>query len=250
MSYCQYLIIIPTYNEKENIRPLLDKLTQLYDGLHILFVDDNSSDGTKDEIRSFQKKFPQTIHMMERSGKLGLGTAYIAGFEWALERDFQYIYEMDADLSHNPVYLEKMFELHHSYDVVIGSRYVDGGGVKNWGLIRKLISRGGSLYARMILGVPVRDLTGGFNGWSRRVLDTIGIEAVQSQGYSFQIELKYRAYTAGFSLIESPIIFVDRIFGVSKMSGSIVLEAMWRVVKLRKMAKSFPRLKTASSSQS
>jgi dolichol-phosphate mannosyltransferase len=235
MSYDSHLIIVPTYNEKDNIAPLLDQVMQSYEGVHVLFVDDNSQDGTKEQIKTYQNKYASRIFLLEREGKLGLGTAYIAGFRWALERDYNYIYEMDADLSHNPVYLKDLFETHKSCDVVIGSRYVRGGGVENWGLIRRIISRGGSLYARLILGIPINDLTGGFNGWTREVLQRINIDEVKSQGYSFQIELKYRAYKAGFKLVETPIIFADRIFGTSKMSGAIVYEAMYRVIKLRQI---------------
>jgi len=162
-----------------------------------------------------------------------LGTAYITGFRYALEQGAKYVFEMDADFSHDPAYIPRLLEAAQEYDVVVGSRYVAGGGTANWGLVRRLVSRGGSLYARIILGMPIWDLTGGFNCWRRRVLEAIDLEAVSSNGYAFQIEMKYRAFRRGFRLVEEPIVFVDRRVGQSKMSGSIVREALWKVWQLR-----------------
>ncbi len=227
------LIIIPTYNEVENVQAITALTFQVSSDFQILFVDDNSQDGTRDEIAKMSARFPGKIHLLARSGKLGLGTAYVAGFRWGLARDFDVFVEMDADLSHNPVYLTDMLACLTRVDGVIGSRYVPGGGTKNWSWIRKLISRGGSLYSRLVLGLRVRDLTGGFNGWHRRVLENINIDAIQSEGYAFQVELKYRALKKGFHLEEFPIIFVDRRAGYSKMSSRIVFEAILRMWSLR-----------------
>lgn len=234
-SSLKTLIIIPTYNEVENIQAITALTFQVSSDFQILFVDDNSQDGTRDEIAKVSARFPGKIHLLPRAGKLGLGTAYVAGFRWGLERGFDVLIEMDADLSHNPVYLTDMLERLQRADGVIGSRYVEGGGTKNWSWLRKLISRGGSLYSRMVLGLAVRDLTGGFNGWHRRVLEAINIDAIQSEGYAFQVELKYRALKKGFRLEEFPIIFVDRRAGYSKMSSRIVLEAILRMWSLRRL---------------
>jgi dolichol-phosphate mannosyltransferase len=218
------LIIVPTYNEGPNIETLLDQIFAQDDALNVLFVDDNSKDETQFLISRYAEKKPGKIHLLPRKSKLGLGTAYIAGFKWALARDFDIICEMDADLSHDPKYLKTILNLHVSHDVVVGSRYIFGGGTKNWGIFRRLVSRFGSLYARTILGIPVQDLTGGFNSWRRQVLESMDLDMVKSEGYSFQIELKFRAYRGGFLMIESPIVFVDRVAGDSKMSFGIVLE--------------------------
>ena len=224
------LIIIPTYNEALNIAEAIEGVWRHAPGAHILVVDDNSRDGTRDIVLKIKQDHDQKVHLLERAGKLGLGTAYIAGFHWALARGYAIIIEMDADLSHDPSLVPKMVErLASECDVAIGSRYIAGGGTVNWGLGRRLISRGGSLYARTILRMKVRDLTGGFNAWNRVVLETIDLDQVKSEGYSFQIELKYRAARLGFRLMELPIIFADRRAGQSKMSGKIVVEAMLRV---------------------
>lgn len=227
------LVVIPTYNEVENIDELFAAIFKHVPDIHVLIIDDASKDGTADLVKSYQKKYLESIHMIEREGKLGLGTAYICGFKWALEKGYKTITEMDADLSHDPAILKTIISTLETSDVVIGSRYVEGGGTVNWGLIRKFISRFGSLYARTILGLKIRDLTGGFNGWNRKVLETIDLNAVKSEGYSFQIELKYRASNHGFNIKEIPILFADRRAGQSKMSSNIVLEAMTRVWALR-----------------
>jgi dolichol-phosphate mannosyltransferase len=227
------IVIVPTYNERDNVAPLIEKIFQSVPTIHVLFVDDNSKDGTQDVINGLMEKHPSAIHLLKRAGKLGLGTAYIAGFKWALERGYDAIIEMDADHSHDPKILKTMLQELRSHDAVIGSRYVIGGGTVNWSFIRKCISIFGSFYSRTILGMSVRDLTGGFNAWRRDTIIAIGPDRVRSEGYSFQIELKYRAYRAGKTIIETPIIFEERRAGQSKMSLKIVIEAMFRVWSLK-----------------
>lgn len=231
------LIVTPTYNEAENISNLVASVFHSNPDAHMLFVDDNSKDGTKELIREEMAKRPEQIFILEREGKLGLGTAYIAGFKWGLGKGYELFQEMDADLSHDPKMVPEFLGKLSSHDVVIGSRYVKGGGTKNWGLLRKVISRGGSLYARTILGLKVKDLTGGYNLWKRNVLEAISLDDVRSEGYAFQIELKFRAKKRGFQITEVPILFVDRRAGYSKMSSGIVFEAMLRVLKLRFLVK-------------
>ncbi|HEX4924702.1 MAG TPA: polyprenol monophosphomannose synthase [Bdellovibrionales bacterium] len=227
------LVIIPTYNERENIAPLVEAIASYGRGIHILVVDDNSPDGTAKEVERLQVRFPQ-LHLLLRAEKKGLGRAYIAGFHWGLERGYDALIEMDADFSHRPEDLIKIVEtLEGGAPFVVGSRYVSGGGTVNWGLGRKLLSRGGSFYAGAILGYPLKDWTGGFNGWRREVLEAIGLDNIRSDGYSFQVELKYRALRAGFKGREVPIIFEDRRVGESKMSLMIVFEAFYRVWKIR-----------------
>jgi dolichol-phosphate mannosyltransferase len=198
----------------------------------LLFVDDNSPDGTGDLADELAAADPR-VHVIHREGKLGLGTAYLDGFRWALDRYYDYIIEMDADFSHDPRYLPEMIRLAEEADMVVGSRYVDGGGTVNWGLARKLISRAGGLYARTVLGVGVNDLTSGFVCYRRQTLERIDLDAIDSNGYSFQIEMKYRVIKAGMSIVETPIVFEDRRVGQSKMSADIFVEAMWMVWKLR-----------------
>lgn len=227
------LVIIPTYNEAENIADVTSLSLEVNPKIEILFVDDNSSDGTQERIAEAQLRFPNRIHLLRRSGKLGLGTAYIAGFKWALERGYSQVIEMDADLSHDPKDLGRMLDLLRTFPVVVGSRYVAGGRTENWGILRQLISRSGSLYSRLILGFRVKDMTAGYVGWSRQVLESIRLDKVKSQGYGFQVELKYRAHRAGFAIHEMPITFRDRIRGTSKMGTHIVVEAIRRVFLLR-----------------
>jgi dolichol-phosphate mannosyltransferase len=227
------LIVVPTYNERDNVGAISETMLAALPGVELLFVDDNSPDGTGELLDALAGKQPR-IHVLHRAGKLGLGTAYIAGFTWGLEHGFDYLFEMDADGSHDPKYLPAMLALAESgADVVVGSRYVAGGGTVNWGLGRKVISRGGSLYARTILGIGVRDVTAGFICWRRGVLEAIDLPTVTSNGYSFQIEMKYRALRRGFSLVETPIQFVDRRVGQSKMSRAIFAEALVKVWALR-----------------
>lgn len=227
------LIVIPTYNELENLKQLTGAIFGAVPAeVDLLVVDDGSPDGTGELADLLSTENPR-LHVLHRERKLGLGTAYVAGFTWGLEKGYEAFIEMDADFSHDPKYLPKMLELLQTYDVVIGSRYVEGGGTRNWGLVRKLISRGGSLYSRLILGAGIRDFTGGFNGWKRQVLEAVGLSTLRSDGYSFQIELKYRAFLSRFKIIEFPIIFEDRKIGSSKMSRRIVFEALARVWSFR-----------------
>ncbi len=234
------MIIIATYNEKDNIEKILSDVFHYVPDTHILVIDDNSPDKTADIVSNLaETKYNGQLFLIKRAGKLGLGTAYVAGFNWGLERDYDIIGQMDADFSHNPKYLPQMFNTLQTYDMVLGSRYVDGGGVVNWSLKRKLISRGGSLYAKIILGLPFNDLTGGFKCFRREVLETINVNELKSTGYCFQIETTYKAFLNGFKIKEIPIIFEDRILGVSKMSGSIFKEAMLMVLELRKNRANF-----------
>ncbi len=226
------LIIIPTYNESENIRPITAEVLKVNASLHVLVVDDNSPDGTGKIVTELAQTEPR-LHLLSRDGKQGLGKAYLAGFEWGLNNGFDLLVEMDADFSHRPQDLPKLLAAAERNDFAVGSRYVPGGATVNWGLLRKLISRGGSLYARLILGFPLNDWTGGFNAWKKSVLDKIRLDQVRSNGYSFQIELKYRALRAGCKSEEVPIIFEDRRVGKSKMSSKIVLEALFRVWTIR-----------------
>ena len=227
------LIVVPTYNERDNVEEVVARFLAAAPEAELLFVDDNSPDGTGELLDQLAAADPR-VHVMHRAGKLGLGTAYLDGFRWGLARGFDYLLEMDADFSHDPQYLPELLRLaREGADVVIGSRYVEGGGTENWGVGRKLISRGGSLYARTVLGVKVRDVTAGFICWRRRALEAIDLDAIRSNGYSFQIEMKYRAIRAGLTVVETPIIFIDRRVGKSKMSRAIFLEALGMVWKLR-----------------
>ncbi len=232
-SMAKALIIVPTYNEAENVREIADRLLEALPPADVLFVDDNSPDGTGAILDEMAKTNPR-VHVMHRAGKLGLGTAYIEGFGWGLSRDYQYLFEMDADGSHDPKYLPQMLALaEDGADVVVGSRNIPGGGTVNWGVGRKLLSKGGSFYARTILGIDVRDVTAGFVCWRRQALESLDLTGIDSNGYSFQIEMKYRAIQKGFRIVETPIIFVDRRVGQSKMSRAIVAEALLKVWALR-----------------
>lgn len=238
------LVIIPTYNEKDNIGQLLNLVYSYVPDIHVLVVDDGSPDGTGELIDNLMAgEHKGRLFILKRAGKLGLGTAYIAGFKWALGRDYQFIFEMDADFSHNPKYLPKFLDAIQNCDVVLGSRYVTGGGVTNWSLIRRFISLGGSLYSRIILSMPFHDLTGGFKCFRRKVLETIDLDDVKSNGYSFQIEMTYRAFLLGFAIKEVPIVFEERAEGQSKMSSSIFREAVLMVWKLRAAKDSLRLLK-------
>lgn len=229
----QSLIVIPTYNEHDNVRGVAKEFLAALPGAELLFVDDNSPDGTGAVLDELAAAEPR-IHVMHRAGKLGLGTAYVEGFGWGLALGYDYLFEMDADGSHDPKYLRGMLALaEDGADLVVGSRYVPGGGTENWGIGRKVISRGGSLYARTILGVDVRDVTAGFVCWRRGALEAIDLSTITSNGYSFQIEMTFRALRRGFRAVEVPIVFTDRIDGVSKMSKRIVVEAVGMVWKLR-----------------
>ena len=227
------LIIIPTYNERDNIEPLAAAIFAQLPEVNVLIVDDGSPDGTG-ELADQLSRDDARVAVLHRSGKLGLGTAYVAGFRWALARDYEYVLEMDADFSHDPTHLPELLARAQSdADLVLGSRYITGGGTVNWGLVRQAISRGGNFYARAVLGMPVADMTGGFKCFRRRVLEAIDLESVRSEGYGFQVEMTYRALRLGFNVVEVPIIFADRRVGQSKMSKAIVAEAMLMVWRIR-----------------
>ena len=226
------LVIIPTYNEKDNIEPIIKAIQEQQSEILILGVDDGSPDGTGAIVRSLSES-DQRIHLLENSGKGGLGKAYLQGFAWGLENGFDACIQMDADFSHRPVDLNKLVEALRSEDFVIGSRYVQGGATSNWAWYRKMISLFGSFYSRMILGYPVHDWTGGFNGWNVKVLKAMNLGDVRSEGYSFQIEMKYRGLKSGFKVKEVPITFDERREGASKMSLKIVIEAFYRVWQIR-----------------
>lgn len=227
------LVIIPTYNERENVARMIAKVLSLDGDFDMLFVDDGSPDGTAGIVESERAKSPDRIHLIRRSGKLGLGTAYITGFKWALERGYDFIFEMDCDFSHNPDDLERLCNrLERDSDIVVGSRYVRGVNVVNWPLSRLLMSYFASRYVRLVTGMPVCDATAGFVGYRRRVLETIDLDRVRMVGYGFQIEMKYTAWRLGFKISEESIIFVDREAGTSKMSGGIFGEAFFGVLAL------------------
>jgi dolichol-phosphate mannosyltransferase len=229
------LVIIPTYNEKENISKILQAVYDLQQNFHVLVIDDGSPDGTADVVRQLQPRFNGTVFLEERRGKQGLGTAYIHGFKWGLKRGYQFIFEMDADFSHNPKDLPRLYAAckHEGADVAIGSRYVKGGGVYNWPKDRIALSKGGSLYTRIILWTPVHDQTAGFVCFRREVLETINLDEIHFVGYAFQIEMKFAAWKLGFKLKEVPIQFTDRQFGESKMNRGIIKEGVLGVLKLR-----------------
>jgi len=226
------LIIIPTYNERENLEAIIRAIHLEVHFVHVLVVDDNSPDGTGEIADGLAADDPR-VHVLHRTQKDGLGRAYLAGFAWALERDYERIFEMDADFSHDPAYLPTMLDAAESADMVVGSRYVTGGGTRDWGLARRFISRGGGIYARTILGLPIQDLTAGFICYRRETLERIDLDDVTSTGYVFQIELKYRVARAGMRIVEIPIVFPDRKAGDSKMTGAIAREAIWQVWRLR-----------------
>ncbi|MCK4716228.1 MAG: polyprenol monophosphomannose synthase [Candidatus Marinimicrobia bacterium] len=227
------VVIVPTYNEIDNITTVINKLTALNLDLHILVIDDNSPDGTGDVVKELQKK-NERIFIIERSGKLGLGTAYIRGFHWALKRGYKYILEMDADLSHNPNDVPRLIKVcKKGADLSIGSRYSEGVNVVNWPIKRLLLSYGANKYTRFVTRMPVKDATAGFKCFHRDVLEAIDLSKVKSSGYSFQIEMNFRAWKKGFNIIEVPIIFIERSEGHSKMSKSIVYEAVFMVWKLK-----------------
>ncbi|MBR1405597.1 MAG: polyprenol monophosphomannose synthase [Bacteroidales bacterium] len=228
------IIIIPTYNEKENIERIIRKVFSLEGRYHILIIDDGSPDGTAGIVKGLQADFPDRLFLIERAGKQGLGTAYLTGFRWSLDHGYDYIFEMDADFSHNPDDLLRLYlACKDGADLSIGSRYCDGVSVVNWPIGRIIMSYFASVYVRKILRMKVFDCTAGFKCYSRKVLETIDLDGVQMKGYGFQIEMKYTAYRLGFNLVEVPIIFINRKEGTSKMSSGIFGEAFWGVLKLR-----------------
>ena len=226
------LIISPTYNERKNIQSLVEAVFTTNQDFHLLIVDDNSPDGTADKVRQIQHVYPN-LHLEVRKEKSGLGTAYCFGFRWALERDYDTIVQMDADLSHNPEEIPAMIKMLDKNDLVIGSRYCDGISVVKWPLSRLILSYGANIYTRIVTGMPIKDGTAGFKAWRREVLEAIDLEKVKSQGYSFQIEMHFRAWQKGFKVAEHPIIFIDRTIGESKMSRAIMIEAVMMVLRLR-----------------
>lgn len=229
------LVIIPTYNEIENIPLILKSVFSLNLNYHVLVVDDNSPDSTADAVKKLQLVYQGKLYLKERTGKLGLGTAYIDGFKWAIKHGYDFIFEMDADFSHNPTDLERLYAAckYENYDVAVGSRYVPGGKIENWPVDRHIYSKGGALYTRLITFMPVKDPTAGFVCYTRRVLESINFDEIKFVGYAFQIEMKFVAWKLGFKIKEVPIVFIDRKIGVSKMSGRILKEGVWGVLAIQ-----------------
>jgi dolichol-phosphate mannosyltransferase len=226
------LVIIPTFNEADNLPQLIPTVLGLGEHFHILIVDDNSPDGSAKLVKEMQKKEPH-LFLIERSGKMGLGTAYVAGFRFALANNYDFVFEMDADFSHDPAELPRLLEKAGEYDLVIGSRYISGVNVVNWPMRRLILSYGANVYTRIITGMPVRDATGGFKCFRRKVLESIDLNSIHSNGYAFQIEMNFKTWRKGFRVCEIPIVFVDRRIGESKMSKNIVYEAVWMVWRLK-----------------
>jgi dolichol-phosphate mannosyltransferase len=238
------IVIIPTYNERENVEKIIRKVFSLDRQFQLLFIDDNSPDGTAGIITRLQSEFKERLHLLQRSGKQGLGTAYISGFKWALENNYDYIFEMDCDFSHNPEDLERLYiAAINGADLAIGSRYISGINVINWPLGRVLLSYFASVYVRLVTGMKVMDTTAGFKCYRRRVLEAIDFDDIRLKGYGFQVEMKFTTYKLGFRIVEVPIIFTDRREGISKMSGGIFSEALWGVLKmkLRSIWKKYPQ---------
>lgn len=235
MQTSDSIVIIPTYNEKENIENIIRSVFGLEKYFHILIVEDNSPDGTANIVKILQKEFPERLFMIERKGKLGLGTAYISGFKWAIAHQYDYIFEMDADFSHNPNDLPRLYKACHDNgaDVAIGSRYISGVNVVNWPMGRVLMSYFASKYVQVITGLPIHDTTAGFKCYRRTVLETIPLDKIRFKGYAFQIEMKFTAYKCGFKITEVPVVFVNRELGTSKMNSSIFGEAVFGVIRLK-----------------
>ena len=235
MQTSDSIVIIPTYNERENIENIIRAVFALEKVFHILIIEDGSPDGTANIVKARQQEFPERLFMIERKGKLGLGTAYIAGFKWSLEHNYEYIFEMDADFSHNPADLPRLYKAcaEEGADVSIGSRYVSGVNVVNWPMGRVLMSYFASKYVRLITGLPIHDTTAGFKCYRREVLQTIDLDGIRFKGYAFQIEMKFTAYKCGFKIVEVPVIFINRELGTSKMNSSIFGEAVFGVIKLK-----------------
>ena len=235
MQTSDSIVIIPTYNERENIENIIRAVFALEKVFHILIIEDGSPDGTANIVKTLQQEFPERLFMIERKGKLGLGTAYIAGFKWSLEHNYEYIFEMDADFSHNPADLPRLYKAcaEEGADVSIGSRYVSGVNVVNWPMGRVLMSYFASKYVRLITGLPIHDTTAGFKCYRREVLQTIDLDGIRFNGYAFQIEMKFTAYKCGFKIVEVPVIFINRELGTSKMNSSIFGEAVFGVIKLK-----------------
>lgn len=239
------LVIIPTYKEKENVEKIIEAIIGLNQGFHILIIDDNSPDGTADIVKSLVPKYLGNLFLEQRSGKLGLGTAYIMGFKWGLKRGYQYLIEMDADFSHDPKDLQRLYDAckNNGADISIGSRYVKGGKLENWPFSRRLISKSGALYTRLITWMPIQDPTAGFVCYSNKVLTAMNLDLIRFVGYAFQIEMKFVAWKLGFKITEVPITFKDRLFGASKMSKGIIQEGIFGVLsmQLQSLRKAFSR---------
>ena len=235
MQTSDSIVIIPTYNERENIENIIRAVFALEKVFHILIIEDGSPDGTANIVKTLQQEFPERLFMIERKGKLGLGTAYIVGFKWSLEHNYEYIFEMDADFSHKPADLPRLYKAcaEEGADVSIGSRYVSGVNVVNWPMGRVLMSYFASKYVRLITGLPIHDTTAGFKCYRREVLQTIDLDGIRFKGYAFQIEMKFTAYKCGFKIVEVPVIFINRELGTSKMNSSIFGEAVFGVIKLK-----------------
>ena len=235
MQTSDSIVIIPTYNERENIENIIRAVFALEKVFHILIIEDGSPDGTANIVKTLQQEFPERLFMIERKGKLGLGTAYIVGFKWSLEHNYENIFEMDADFSHNPADLPRLYKAcaEEGADVSIGSRYVSGVNVVNWPMGRVLMSYFASKYVRLITGLPIHDTTAGFKCYRREVLQTIDLDGIRFKGYAFQIEMKFTAYKCGFKIVEVPVIFINRELGTSKMNSSIFGEAVFGVIKLK-----------------
>ena len=235
MQTSDSIVIIPTYNERENIENIIRAVFALEKVFHILIIEDGSPDGTANIVKTLQQEFPERLFMIERKGKLGLGTAYIVGFKWSLEHNYEYIFVMDADFSHNPADLPRLYKAcaEEGADVSIGSRYVSGVNVVNWPMGRVLMSYFASKYVRLITGLPIHDTTAGFKCYRREVLQTIDLDGIRFKGYAFQIEMKFTAYKCGFKIVEVPVIFINRELGTSKMNSSIFGEAVFGVIKLK-----------------
>lgn len=233
LPYHQTLIIIPTYNEIDNIEKMITTLFDLYPALSLLIIEDGSPDGTADVVKKFQAQFPNNLFMIERKGKLGLGTAYVTGFKWALERKYEFVFEMDCDFSHDPKQIPDLLTAAQTNDLVIGSRYIDGIRIINWPFKRLLLSYLASIYTRFVTSIPVYDTTGGFKCFNRKALQSINLDDIISSGYIFQLELNYKVWSRGLNVKEVPIIFYERRDGQSKMAGGIIFEALFAVLRLR-----------------
>ncbi len=233
LPFDKTLIIIPTFNEIDNIERMITTLFDLHKGVSLLIIEDGSPDGTAAVVKKYQEKFTDNLHMIERTGKLGLGTAYVTGFKWALERDYQFVFEMDCDFSHDPNQVPDLLEAAQSSDLVIGSRYIGGIRIINWPFRRLLLSYLASIYTRFVTGIPVFDTTGGFKCFTRKALSSLNLDNIISKGYIFQLELNYKVWAQGLTVKEVPITFYERRDGESKMAGGIIFEALFSVVRLR-----------------
>lgn len=233
LPFHETLIIIPTYNEIDNIERMIKTLFELHENVHLLIIEDGSPDGTADVVKTLQKEHPESLHMIERTGKLGLGSAYVTGFKWALDRDYNYVFEMDCDFSHDPKSVPDLLQAAMNNDLVIGSRYIDGIRIINWPFRRLLLSYLASIYCRFMTNIPVLDTTGGFKCFTRKALTSIDLDHIISSGYIFQLELNYKVWSKGLNVKEVPIIFYERRDGQSKMAGGIIFEALFAVLRLR-----------------